>query len=233
MFRNKKILGLIGARGGSRGLPDKNIVDCAGKPLIQWTIEAANNSKYLDRIIISSESKKIIEVSKEKGGDAPFIRPQELAADDASMLDVIHHARKWLEENEGQVYDYLMLLQPTSPLRTSEHIDEAIEYYFSNQKGESDTLVAVYKVNYKVGWLVRDTKDNYVDFCFDVSKTHSKRQDLGNYYIPNGAIYFASAEKLTTFYNGFTRCFIMPEEVSVDVDTPEDLEKAARYLNGP
>lgn len=122
MINNKKILAIIPARGGSKGLPRKNIRELAGKPLIAWTIEAGRKSKYIDRLIVSSEDFEIIEVAKKYGAEIPFVRPKHLAEDESLGLDPVFHA---LRELPG--YDIVVLLQPTSPLRLTEDIDACIE----------------------------------------------------------------------------------------------------------
>jgi len=123
MINNKTILTIIPARGGSKGVKRKNVRNLAGKPLIAWTIEAAKNSKYLDRVVLSSEDKEIIKIAKEYGCEVPFVRSKELAKDDTPGIDVVLHALNMIRER----YNYVVLLQPTSPLRTECHIDECIE----------------------------------------------------------------------------------------------------------
>ena len=130
MFQSKKILSFIGARGGSKGLKNKNILNLAGKPLIAWTVEASVQSKYIDRTIVSTNSVEIASAAKDAGADVPFMRPDELATDNAPIILAMQHCLDWLEKNEGECYDYILRLQPTSPLRTVEHVDLAIENYF-------------------------------------------------------------------------------------------------------
>ena len=123
MINNKRVLAVIPARGGSKGVPRKNVRELAGRPLICWTIDAAKNSKYIDRLILSSDDDEIIDMAKAIGCDVPFTRPAALASDTASGADVLCHA----VENAGEDYDYVVLLQPTSPLRQSGDIDEAVQ----------------------------------------------------------------------------------------------------------
>ena len=123
MINNKSILVVIPARGGSKGLPDKNIMPLAGKPLIEWTIEVARESKYIDRFILSTDSEEIADVARSYQCEVPFMRPQELATDDASGNDVVIHALEYI----GEKYNLVMVLQPTSPLRKTEDIDQALE----------------------------------------------------------------------------------------------------------
>ena len=139
MYKGKTILGLIPARGGSKGLPRKNIRPLLGKPLIAWTIEQALASEYLDRVVVSTDDEKIAEISRKYGAKVPFMRPKESAADEARRIDVVLHAIDWMEKNDNS-YDLIMLLQPTSPLRTSEDIDKAIKLFIS-KKADSLFLI--------------------------------------------------------------------------------------------
>ena len=138
-----KYLSIIPARGGSKGIPNKNIVNIAGKPLIQYTIEAALNSKSLHSLIISTDDKKIAEVGKNCGVEIPFMRPAKLARDDTPAIDVVLHALDWLKENDSYEPDAVVLLQPTSPLRTEKHIDEAIQLFVEEN---ADTVVSIVEV---------------------------------------------------------------------------------------
>jgi len=230
MYNNKRILAIIVARAGSKGLPGKNIIDCAGKPLIQWTIEAALQSSIVDKVFVSTDSDKIASVAISSGACVPFLRSKELATDTASVEDVIHEVISKLAETEA-TFDYILLLQPTSPLRTSKQINQAIEQYFTNLKDSEETLVSVYVAPKKVGWLLRQTNNHYIDFCFDQNKDDLRRQTLSTFYLPNGAIYFAPISHFKkSFYTTKTQFFVMPEECSVDIDTQEDLEKAISLL---
>ena len=126
MINGKSILAIIPARSGSKGLPQKNILPLAGKPLIAWTIEVAKESKYIDKLSISTDDEKIAAVAEAHGCDVPFIRPESLSSDKAKTIDVLVHANKYFTEI-NEVYDYLILLEPTSPLRDSNDIDVAME----------------------------------------------------------------------------------------------------------
>lgn len=146
MYKNKNILGLIPARGGSKGLPGKNIKPLLGKPLIAWTIKQVLASKYIDRVIVSTDDKEIAEISEKYGAEVPFMRPKEIAMDKARGIDVVLHSLNWLKENDKRKqYDLIMLLQPTSPLRKSEDINKAIEILFLK---EAKTIVSVCEVDH-------------------------------------------------------------------------------------
>ena len=137
MIKEGKLLALITARGGSKRLPKKNILKLANKPLIAWTIEASLKSPYIDEVIVSTDDVEIAEISRSYGADVPFIRPPELATDNASSIDVLKHAVLTLN-NLDRHFDYLILLQPTSPLRKATHINEAIKMYVDKKSDGSN-----------------------------------------------------------------------------------------------
>ncbi len=231
MALHGKILAIIAARGGSKGLPHKNILDCAGKPLIAWTIDAARKSKFIDTVLVSTDSHKIADVALEHGAWVPFLRPSELAEDESSIVDVIKdllQRMRLLNYN----FDYLLLLQPTSPLRTSVHIDQAIEKYFSAKTSELDTLVSVKRVNSKMLWVLGEAADSgYVfnHYGLDLSGD-SRRQSLPGCFMPNGAIYLAKADGFEGFYGGQTRSYVMDEISSMDIDYQDDLDRVVAYI---
>jgi CMP-N-acetylneuraminic acid synthetase len=232
MYRTKRILAFIGARGGSKGLKNKNIIDLAGRPLISWTIEASLNSRYIDRTVVSTDSTKIASVARECGADVPFLRPKNLAKDDSPVEEAIRHAINWLKDQYGEVYDFVILLQTTSPLRDVKTVDAAIDYYFHKHRSPLDTLVSVVQAPRKMGWLLRSSGPGYVDFCFDIQRKNLNRQGLPTLYLPNGAFYLAptSVLKKANFYSGRTIPYVMNDELSVDIDTREDLVKAAAQI---
>ena len=143
MYKENKILSFIDARSGSKSLKNKNIIDFAGKPLINWTIEASINSKFIDCTIVSTESSEIAGIAELAGAEIPFLRPLELSGDEVPLIIPIKHGIRWLRENNMIPFDYIVNLLPTCPLRTTEHIDKAIEYYFQNKKTDEDALVSV------------------------------------------------------------------------------------------
>lgn len=220
MIEGKKVLAIIPARGGSKGIPRKNVTLLGGKPLIAWTIEAARNSRYLDRCILSSEDSEIIEVAQQWECEVPFVRPVELAADTTPGIDPILHALTALPEQ----YDYLVLLQPTSPLRSSLDIDSAIETVIA---GPFPACVSVTQVAKSPRWMYRqEQRGQLVPFLSDKDDV-ATRQELEKLYLLNGAVYVAQVEwflKEKSFLTGETVAYVMPEERSVDVDTPIDLK---------
>lgn len=228
MYKGKKILGLIPARGGSKGIPSKNIIEIYGKPLIQYSIECAKGSKYLDRTIISTDDMKIKDVAVKCGGDVPFMRPPELALDTSKTIDAVVHAINWLKEH-GEEYDYLVLLQNTVPLRKPWHIDEAIEKLFaSNEK----SLVSVTEVDENPVLMRTINEDGTVHNLLNVNST-MRRQDFPKFYRVDGAIYIQKLDKdfgLNTSLNDGRLSYIIEERYSVDIDTYLDIRKIEYYL---
>lgn len=222
MIDNKKILGLIPARGGSKGVPRKNIRILGQKPLIAWTIEAAINSKLLDRIILSSEDNEIIEVARAYGCEAPFVRPAELAADNSTALETVLHALQSLAED----YEYLVLLQPTSPLRTSEDIDGCIRMCHSHN---APSCAAVCQPRQSPYWMFSRNQEGYLVPLLRAAQNISRRQDLPTAYVVNGAVYVAKTSWLRntmSFVTEETLAYEMPEERSIDLDTELDFKLA-------
>lgn len=227
MFKNQKILAVIPARGGSKGIPHKNIVDFCGKPLISYTIEAALNSKYIDYVMVSTDDEEIAKISIEYGAKIPFMRPPELATDTSKTIDSLIYTIQILQEL-GKNYDTLVLLQPTQPLRTSSDIDNAIEKYEENGK---KALVSVCEVD-DHPILIRTIKNNKLIPLLNVSST-IRRQDMIPFYKVNGCIYINEICKLSedTSLNDNTIPFLMSKTHSVDIDERLDLVVAEYYLN--
>lgn len=226
MIANKKVLAIIPARGGSKGVPRKNIRDVAGKPLIAWTIEEAQKSRYIDRIVVSTEDREIADVVRLLGGEVPFMRPSELAQDDTPGITPVIHMLTTLQP----AYDLVVLLQPTSPLRTFEDIDGAIDLLV-NQKARACVSVAepdkspywMYSVD-GAGYLVPLLKSDYA--C---------RQDIPPVYALNGAVYVAEVDWLLQkqiFVSDETVAYIMSKKCSIDIDTETDLAISAFILSG-
>ena len=226
MYNGKKILGLIPARGGSKGIPHKNIVDLCGKPLINYTIEAGLNSKYIDYLMVSTDSREIAEVSKKAGAEVPFMRPSELASDTAKTVDAVVHAINTLKEN-GQEFDTLVLLQPTQPLRTADDIDKAVETYIENG---CNSLASVSLVD-DHPLLIRSISENRLVPLLNESST-CRRQDMPLYYRINGCIYINEIDSISeaTSFNDNRIPYIMDSYHSVDIDDMHDLVVAKYYL---
>ena len=232
MYQGSSLLAFVPARGGSKGLPNKNILECAGKPLIEWTISAARAVGFIDDVLVSTDSTEIAEVSMRAGASVPFLRPPELATDAASLGDAISHAWESHTAASGKRFDYIIVLQPTSPLRTAAHIDAAIEFYFRNRRSAGDTLASVYQVGQKFGWLMQTEHESpYIRFCMDVSLQNPQRQALKPYYLPNGAIFMVRGDALAGgLYTSQTLPFVMDAKESIDIDTREDFLEAEKRL---
>ena len=227
----KKILAIITARGGSKSLPGKNIKILAGKPLIAWTIQAALKSGYLDRVIVSTDDKKIAAVAKKYHAEVPFLRPAKLAKDKTSTVPVLLHALHWLKLKEGYSPDAVVTLQPTSPLRRTEHIDEALRLFY---KTGADSVVSVCRAEHSPYWMMKVKGDRASPFMKDTSE-HKRRQDLPPVYRPNGAVYVTRYGVLTKqkrILGRDTRAMVMDAESSVDIDTAMDFKLAEVILNG-
>jgi len=231
MYKDKKILAIITARGGSKGIPRKNIKDLAGKPLIAYTIEEANKSKYLTRTILSTDDQEIADISKKYGCDVPFMRPDEYAQDESTSMEVVQHALKWLKENNKEEYNYLMILQPTSPLRIAEDIDACIEKIVDT---DADSVMSMMElVDFSLKKLKRIENDKIVSFLEDEGTSSSRRQDLDKVYKRNCAIYLTKIELIMKgdLFGEVSRPVIMPEERSVDINEPIDFELAEFWIN--
>lgn len=230
MYKDKKILALIPARGGSKGLPRKNIKVLLGKPLIAWTIEEAKKSRYIDRIILSTEDKKIAAIAKRFGAEVPFMRPKKLAEDRAKGIDVVFHAMGFMKR-QGEAYDMLILLQPTSPLRIAEDIDNAIRLLFKKNAGAIVSVCEMEHHPHKANTLPRNRCMK--DFMKNIY-LNKNRQELDKFYRKNGAIYLVRwdyIQKQKSFFGKKTFAYIMPQERSVDIDTEIDF-KVAEILKG-
>ena len=227
MFNTQKILALIPARGGSKGIKDKNIISLAGKPLIAYSIETAKCSKYIDDIVVTTDSEKIAEISKHYGASVPFIRPTELAADTSKTIDAVLHAIKTLK-TMGKEYDTLVLLQPTQPLRTYKDVDGAIEEYYKNDR---EGLVSVSCVN-DSPLLIRSINENGKLVNLLSQNSTCRRQDMPEYYKVNGCIYINKTDEIdeNTSFNDNRVPFIMRKEHSIDIDEMSDLYLTEYYL---
>lgn len=222
----KGVLGLITARGGSKGLPRKNVMPLGRKPLIGWTIEAALRSEVIGRLVLSSDDDEIMEVAKKWGCEVPFRRPAYLADDTASSMDVVLHA---LGQLPG--YEYLVLLQPTSPLRTAADIDAAFELMKSTG---APSCVSVCEAEQSPYWMFRIKDGGKVERLLSEEGSATRRQDLPPIYVLNGAIYIARVDWLRqskNFLGDGCIAYVMPRERSLDIDDAEDFEVFRRKVD--
>ncbi len=224
-----RVLGLIPARGGSKALPDKNILPLAGKPLIQRTYECAVESGALDRLILSTDSQRIIDLARSFGLEAPFVRPAEFATDEAPMIGVAIHALEWLADR-GERYDALLLLQPTSPIRKPEHIRRALELL-----GENDAVCSVVSVPKDINpyYLMKVGTDGFLDFVCPEARTIKRRQDIPDAYRRDGTIFLTRTDVLLrdrNFYGAKCVPYRLDPEETLNIDTPDDWIKVEQRL---
>ena len=227
MNKDKTFLAIIPARAGSKRLPDKNILNLVNKPLVAWSIEAGLNSHYIDKVIVTSDSDEILNISKQYGADT-IKRPQELASDTATTFDTIRH----VIESLNVMYKYIVLLQPTSPLRNEKHIDEAIELL---KQKNADAVVSVCEMEHSPFWS--NTLDRSLSMKgFLKNEIANKRsQDLETFYRINGAIYICRTDKLleegSFFLQNKIFAYVMDRKSSVDIDEEIDFKIAEAILS--
>ena len=220
MGEKMEIVALIPARGGSKSIPKKNIKHLRGMPLISYSIRAAKKSKYINKIVVSTEDKEIAKISRKYGAEI-IERPEEFAKDESSTIDAILHT---LEVFKAENYnpDISILLQPTSPLRNAEDIGSAIELFLNS---DCESVVSVCEVGHSPYWCF-EIENGYLKSLFGDEYLRMRRQELEKVYIPNGAIYISTPENLRK-YKGFyglrTIPYIMPPERSIDIDDATDL----------
>ena len=229
MINGLSILAFIPARGGSKELPNKNLLKLKGKELISYTIEAANNSRICDEIIVSTDSNNIAQISKKYGANIPFLRAKELAQDNSRMMDVILYTINWFENNQKK-YDIFLYLQPTSPLRNSNHIKEAFSLYFEKK---ADVIISVNKADCIPDNLNTLDKDKRMNQFVNLQTQHFNRQEFDKHYHLNGAIHIANwnvlKKKKTWFaYNSFA--YIMDKKYAIDINSRLDFNFAEFLL---
>jgi N-acylneuraminate cytidylyltransferase/CMP-N,N'-diacetyllegionaminic acid synthase len=218
MYKGKRILAIIPARGGSKGLPGKNIKEMCGKPLIAWSIEHAQKSKYVDEIFISTDSQEIADVAEKYGAPCPELRPAELARDTAPSSEFIVYTLEKMKK-EGKPFDYFILLEPTSPLRDVEDVDKSIEMLIDSPVSESCVGVAMSGTVHPA-FMVVVGEDGYLK-ALEPDKQTLRRQDLPDVFFFEGSVYVSEVEaylKKRTFYHDKTLPYIVPEWKSHEVD---------------
>lgn len=226
-----KILGLIPVRGGSKGVPGKNIKILGTKPLIQYTLDAAQQSKLISRCIVSTNSQEIADCVKKIGGHVPFLRPDSLALDNSPTLPVIQHALNFYLE-QGETYDAVCLLQATSPFRTPGFIDEAITRFIEM---ECDALISVLPVptEFNPHWTFETSGNGFLKIATGEEKIISRRQDLPPAFFRDGSVYITKTDVLLkegSLY-GQTLGYIQSEPMwHVNIDTLEDWKEAERMV---
>lgn len=225
---NSRAIAIITARGGSKGIPRKNLVSVGGKPLIAWTIEAAQGCKSIEHILVTSDDEEILSISQSLGATT-LKRPTELATDTARVGPVLTHALEYVQK-QGTLPKLVVYLQPTSPLRTTDHLNQAFALFADKN---ADALISVYPIGNEVlkayvlgeqGFLTGIRNNDYPNF---------NRQDLPQVYMPNGAIYILRSKdflKHSKFLVDRTIPFIMTQEESIDINTNDDIDIVDRIL---
>lgn len=227
-LKKSKILAIVPARGGSKGLPKKNIKSLVGKPLIYYTLNEAKKSQYLTKIVVSTEDNSISNISK-KYGIQVIKRPLSLSKDNSKSIDVVKHVILFLEKNEKFIPDVIILLQPTSPLRLSSDIDKAIKKFLSN---DCDTVVSMTETHFPP-FGIYSLKNKNVKPILKNPKNIFRRQDSKNFYQINGAIYISTKNfimKKNSMLGKKILPYIMPIERSIDIDSKIDFLMAKFFL---
>lgn len=230
MIECKKIVCLINARAGSKGLPNKNILPLCDKPLIGYSIECALASEYIDRVVVSTDSQKIADIAASFGAEVPFLRPAELAADNSKQIDAMIHAVKFLEGN-GQHYHYICLLQPTCPLRAVEDVDATLKLMHDSQADSAITLTDVGARHPRTLYKLGEDKRISPYLCSD--KAGVLRQQFEELYWRSGTVYAMRRDilvKQRSLYGEHVVGHIVPENRCFNIDTKFDWDLCESYM---
>jgi CMP-N,N'-diacetyllegionaminic acid synthase len=230
--KNKKIVSLILARGGSKGLPDKNVRSLEGKPLITWTIEAALLAVCINRVIISTDSTEIADIAKRAGAEVPFMRPENLASDESLAIDTLIYTVDRINseirnhKKQERLIEEVVLLQPTSPFRNNDDIDNAIKIF---RDMDADSVISCCAAPHPVQWYKYIDEDGVLRHLMPDGNSSNNRQSIRQSYLPNGAIYifkYSLLKETRTFYSKNTYPYVMPVSRSTDIDSLDDFRWA-------
>lgn len=225
MYKDKTFLAIIPARGGSKGLPGKNIRPLCGKPLIVWSIETGLKSQYIDEVMVTTDSDEIASVARKSGASVPFLRPSELASDTATSFDVIRHAINFYENELHKKFDYIVLLEPTSPLRDEKDIDMSIEQLLSDR--QASAIVGVCKTtSQNPAFLVKKNDKDFLVGYENQDMRVLRRQEIGEVYFFEGSVYVSKTDALLakkTFYHESTLGYEVPKWKSLEIDDLDDI----------
>lgn len=230
MFKNKTFLAIIPARSGSKRLPNKNIKDLCGKPLMAWSIEAAKQSKWIDEIVVNTNSQQYAEIAKQYGVNVPFLRPEELSQDKNTTFEYIQYTIDFYKNTFKKEYDYIVLLQPTSPLRQAHHIDEAIELCL---RKNASSIISVSECEHTPLWANTLPPDHSMENFVSKEAIGKRSQDLPQYYRINGCIFIGKVEhylQRRDFSMPNSYAFVMEKCYSIDIDTQDDFDLAEFFL---
>lgn len=228
-------LAIIPARGGSKGIPRKNIKELSGKPLIAWSIEAALEADATKRVVVATDDSEIAQIAKKHGAEVPFLLPSELTQDDSSILDVIKYVLEWFKKEMGEDYSQVLFLEPTSPLRTPQHIKESIDLF--NNK-DADSVVSVMRVpgHFSPHWqFVLDNDSALSIFTNEnIRNIIPRRQQLPATYTRDGAIYLFKSNLLFNetpgIYGERVFAYVIDPKYTVDIDEPSDWDIAEKKM---
>lgn len=225
MYQDKSFLAIIPARSGSKGLPNKNIKELCGLPLIAWSIKAGLKSKYIDKVVVTTDSQEYAEIAKSYGAEVPFLRPNELSLDTSTTFDSIKHTIDFYRNQLNQIFDYIVLLEPTSPLRETNDIDNAIELLFANQKASS--IVGISKSeSQNPAFLVKlQPHSQLIEGYINKDFSPIRRQDIEEFFFFEGTIYISETNSLLknqNFYYKNTMGYVVPKWKSLEVDDEDD-----------
>lgn len=232
MYRRKKLLAIIPARAGSKGLPGKNVKMLCGKPLLAWSVESARNSKYLDEVMVSTDSEEIAEVARQYGGSVPFLRPEPLSTDESPTFDAVEHVLQAYAREFARSFDYVVLLEPTSPLREKGDIDAMVERLVDRK--DCDSIISIGEVGEHPAYLKRIRGEDLLPYCAELAQT-TRRQDNEPAYFPYGVAYIAKTESLLrekTFYCGKSLFYKIMRHQCREIDDIYDflaVESVMRY----
>jgi CMP-N,N'-diacetyllegionaminic acid synthase len=222
-MKNRNFLAIIPARSGSKRLPNKNIKDLRGQPLISYTIQAALNSKYINETVVTTDCEEIKNVAKKFGANTPFLRPSYLAQDDSTSIDVAKHCIEFYKNTLNKEYDFIVFLQPTSPLRDEKDIDKAIEFLIEK---DADCVISVCEMEHNPIWSNTLDETKNMNNFLDEKYINRRTQDLPKYYRINGAIYICRVKKLLEENRLLLKnnifAYEMSQEKSIDIDTNLD-----------
>lgn len=231
MYKEKRVLGVITARGGSKGIPGKNIKQLGGKPLIVYSIDVAKKSKTITHLVVSTDDKEIAEVSKKYGADVPFMRPKTLAEDNIEHLSAMQHAIETMEKKLDITFDYAVIFQPTSPFRTVDDIDKTVQKLIDTG---ADSAVSITEIETKFHPLKVKKLEGDRILPYSVEEREGiRRQDLPTAYRRSGAVYAMRRDLLmkdNRLYGDFIVGHIVPQERSIDIDVPPDWIRAEHML---
>ena len=232
MINNELVIGIIPARSGSKGLPGKNTKEFCGKPLIAWSIEAGLASQYIDEVVVTTDSEVIAKIAQNFGASVPFIRPAELAGDSSSTIDVIRHVLDFYTHNLNKEFGYTVLLEPTSPLRTHDDIDGAINKL--KQNSDATSIVGICKTeSQNPAFLVKKDIKNFIVGYENPGMKVLRRQDIGDVYFFEGSVYVSKTSSLldgNTFYHNKTLGYEFPKWKSIEIDDLDDFIMAEALM---